>query len=132
MRGSGGNYNQNFDGGLGSSFHIIQRILLALKLVLCNELGRMDTAKQAQQGLDIAYEISKILDTGLDKKTLEILIALCETGVHPEVRCRNLPTHQQPASTRKHPRPWHASSRTSVPALHPPPSNVRGIWKRRK
>lgn len=47
----------------------------------------MDAARQAQQGLDIAYEISKILDTGLDKKTLEILIALCETGVHPEVRC---------------------------------------------
>ncbi len=44
----------------------------------------MDAAKRAEQGLEIAYEISKILDTGLDKKTLEILIALCETGVNPE------------------------------------------------
>jgi hypothetical protein len=41
---------------------------------------------KAEQGLDLAYEISKILDTGLDKKTLEILIALCENGVNPEVR----------------------------------------------
>lgn len=48
----------------------------------------MDAAKRAEQGLETAYEISKILDTGLDKKTLEILIALCETGVNPEVCSR--------------------------------------------
>jgi hypothetical protein len=48
----------------------------------------MDSASpQSEQGLEILYEISKILDTGLDKKTLEILIALCENGVNPEVRC---------------------------------------------
>jgi len=32
----------------------------------------------------VAHEISKLLDTGLDKETLSILIALIETGVNPE------------------------------------------------
>ena len=32
-----------------------------------------------------AYELSKILDTGLDKETLSVLVALCENGVNPEV-----------------------------------------------
>jgi len=30
------------------------------------------------------YEIAQILDVGLDKRTLSILIALCEHGVNPE------------------------------------------------
>lgn len=34
----------------------------------------------------VAYELSRVLDTGLDKETLSILIALCENGVNPEVR----------------------------------------------
>ena len=34
----------------------------------------------------MAYELSRVLDTGLDKETLSILIALCENGVNPEVR----------------------------------------------
>lgn len=36
------------------------------------------------EALDIAYEINKILDCGLDKNTLSICIALLEAGVHPE------------------------------------------------
>jgi mitotic-spindle organizing protein 1 len=32
----------------------------------------------------VAHEISRLLDTGLDKETLSILIALVETGVNPE------------------------------------------------
>lgn len=30
------------------------------------------------------YEISKILNTGLDSKTLGLCVRLCENGVHPE------------------------------------------------
>ena len=30
------------------------------------------------------YDISTILDTGLDRETLSILVGLCETGVNPE------------------------------------------------
>lgn len=41
--------------------------------------------QEANKSLDIAYKISQILDTGLDKTTLNILIALCESGVNPEV-----------------------------------------------
>lgn len=40
---------------------------------------------QATETLDVAYEISRILDTGLDKETLSLLIGLCENGVNPEV-----------------------------------------------
>ncbi len=32
----------------------------------------------------VAHELSQVLDTGLDKETLGILIALCENGVNPE------------------------------------------------
>ena len=34
--------------------------------------------------LPVVYEISKILNTGLDRETLSILIGLCECGVNPE------------------------------------------------
>lgn len=40
--------------------------------------------QEANQALDTVHEISQILDTGLDRETLNILIALCETGVNPE------------------------------------------------
>jgi len=30
------------------------------------------------------FEISQLLNTGLDKETLEILVKLTELGVHPE------------------------------------------------
>ncbi|KAK9861716.1 hypothetical protein WJX84_006361 [Apatococcus fuscideae] len=40
--------------------------------------------QQGTEALDIAFEISQILDTGLDRKELAILIALLETGVNPE------------------------------------------------
>ena len=32
----------------------------------------------------VAFEISKLLDCGLDKESLALLIALCENGVNPE------------------------------------------------
>ena len=41
--------------------------------------------QEANEALDTVHQISQILDTGLDKETLNILIALCEAGVNPEV-----------------------------------------------
>lgn len=41
--------------------------------------------QEANEALDTVHQISQILDTGLDKETLNILIALCESGVNPEV-----------------------------------------------
>ena len=46
---------------------------------------------KANETLDIAFEISRILDTGLDRKTVSLLIALCENGVNPEVLCQSSP-----------------------------------------
>ncbi|DBA66583.1 TPA: hypothetical protein ACH3X2_002239 [Trebouxia sp. C0005] len=40
--------------------------------------------QEANEALGIIHQISQILDTGLDKETLSILIALCESGVNPE------------------------------------------------
>ncbi len=42
------------------------------------------SASRAREALSIAHEISTILDTGLDKETLSILINLLEAGVNPE------------------------------------------------
>jgi mitotic-spindle organizing protein 1 len=44
----------------------------------------MSMEPTAAEALDIAYEINKILDCGLDKESLSICIALLETGINPE------------------------------------------------
>ena len=46
------------------------------------EVGRLTSDLAA--GDAVAHEISKILDTGLDKETLAILMGLLENGVNPE------------------------------------------------
>ena len=38
----------------------------------------------SQETMDILYEVSRILNTGLDRNTLAILVGLCESGVNPE------------------------------------------------
>lgn len=46
----------------------------------------MDLASvnKSHEALAILHEISTILDTGLAKETLAILVGLCEAGVNPE------------------------------------------------
>ncbi|XP_077225031.1 mitotic-spindle organizing protein 1A-like [Tasmannia lanceolata] len=41
-------------------------------------------ARTARESLDLAFNMSNILDTGLDRHTLSILVALCEHGLNPE------------------------------------------------
>ena len=41
-------------------------------------------ALTAQQAIDVVYEMSELLNTGLDRQTLSILVALTENGVNPE------------------------------------------------
>ncbi|KAG5068828.1 hypothetical protein JHK85_001205 [Glycine max] len=41
-------------------------------------------ARTARESLDLAFHMSNILDTGLDRHTLSVLIALCDLGVNPE------------------------------------------------
>mmetsp|Transcript_9574 Transcript_9574/g.10906 ORF Transcript_9574/g.10906 Transcript_9574/m.10906 type:complete len:86 (-) Transcript_9574:769-1026(-) len=40
--------------------------------------------REAQQTMDVLFELSQLLNTGLDKATLSILVSLCENGVNPE------------------------------------------------
>eukprot|EP00962_Isochrysis_galbana_P061833 scaffold46009_cov298-Isochrysis_galbana.AAC.4 len=37
--------------------------------------------------LSALYDLSQLLETGLDRETLAILVGLTEQGVNPEVRC---------------------------------------------
>ncbi|KAL3506651.1 hypothetical protein ACH5RR_032033 [Cinchona calisaya] len=43
-----------------------------------------EAARTARDSLDLAFHVSNILETGLDRHTLSILIALCEMGLNPE------------------------------------------------
>ena len=36
------------------------------------------------QALEVAFELAQLLDTGLDKELLSLLIGLLENGVNPE------------------------------------------------
>ena len=40
--------------------------------------------EQARETMDILYEISVLLNTGLDKESLAHCMSLCESGVNPE------------------------------------------------
>lgn len=43
-----------------------------------------EAARTARDSLDLAFHMSNILESGLDRHTLSILIALCEMGINPE------------------------------------------------
>ncbi|THG14816.1 hypothetical protein TEA_018671 [Camellia sinensis var. sinensis] len=43
-----------------------------------------EAARAAQESLDLVFHMSNILDAGLDRHTLSILIALCDLGQNPE------------------------------------------------
>lgn len=49
----------------------------------------MDQASlaKAKRTLDTVSELSRLLDTGLSRSELSILIALVENGCNPEVNC---------------------------------------------
>ena len=42
------------------------------------------SAPSSAEALEVAFEINKILDCGLDREILSLCIALVETGVNPE------------------------------------------------
>ncbi|XP_062212879.1 mitotic-spindle organizing protein 1A-like [Phragmites australis] len=41
-------------------------------------------ARQAKESLELAFQMSQILGTGLDRHTLSLLMALCDRGANPE------------------------------------------------
>jgi mitotic-spindle organizing protein 1 len=46
--------------------------------------GESRAQADAKEALDCLYEMSRILNTGLDRETLAICVSLCEAGVNPE------------------------------------------------
>jgi mitotic-spindle organizing protein 1 len=44
----------------------------------------MADAADREDTMDILVEMSAILNTGLDKESLRLLMRLCETGANPE------------------------------------------------
>ncbi|WMV35558.1 hypothetical protein MTR67_028943 [Solanum verrucosum] len=49
-------------------------------------ISQMDpeAARNARDSLDLVFHMSNILDTGLDRHSLSVLIALSELGFNPE------------------------------------------------
>ncbi|GMY12951.1 mitotic-spindle organizing protein 1B-like [Fagus crenata] len=60
-----------------------------------------EAARTARESLDLAFHMSNILDTGLDRHTLSVLIALCDLNLNPESLAavvKELRTESQPFS----------------------------------
>src|SRR5690348_8717010 len=59
------------------SFRALPSGACALRSAMADAADREDT-------MDILVEMSAILNTGLDKESLRLLMRLCETGANPE------------------------------------------------
>ncbi|RKP10030.1 mitotic-spindle organizing protein associated with a ring of gamma-tubulin 1 [Thamnocephalis sphaerospora] len=46
--------------------------------------SRETKAEEARETLRILYEISSLLNTGLDREQLSLCVKMCERGVNPE------------------------------------------------
>ncbi|RUP46431.1 mitotic-spindle organizing gamma-tubulin ring associated-domain-containing protein [Jimgerdemannia flammicorona] len=61
----------------------------------------MDEAKlqEARETIDILYEMSTLLNTGLDRESLALCVSLCESSVNPEaLAVRYSPLYTLPMS----------------------------------
>ncbi|XP_050279561.1 mitotic-spindle organizing protein 1A-like [Quercus robur] len=64
-----------------------------------------EAAQKARESLELAFQMSNILDTGLDRHTLSVLIALCDLGLNPESLAavvKELPTHTHTQHNHNH------------------------------
>ncbi|VVA95196.1 unnamed protein product [Arabis nemorensis] len=43
-----------------------------------------EAGETARDSLELVFRMSNILETGLDRHTLSVLIALCDLGLNPE------------------------------------------------
>ena len=64
-----------------------------------------EAAKTARESLELAFQMSNVLETGLDRHTLSVLIALCDLGLNPEALAAvvkelrsQAPPHHPPSS----------------------------------
>ncbi|KAF3442163.1 hypothetical protein FNV43_RR16079 [Rhamnella rubrinervis] len=72
-----------------------------------------EAAKTARESLDLAFHMSNILETGLDRHTLSVLIALCDLGLNPEALAALVKELRR-----------ETSSSTSPPSAAPPSSII--------
>ncbi|ETV72536.1 hypothetical protein H257_12626 [Aphanomyces astaci] len=49
-----------------------------------NQDGSTSEIGQGKEAFETVYELSRLLNTGLDRESLSILISLVEKGVNPE------------------------------------------------
>lgn len=52
--------------------------------VVCGGLWVLIHKLDAWRGCAVVYEMSQLLNTGLDRQSVQLLMALCEHGVNPE------------------------------------------------
>lgn len=74
-----------------------------------------EAARNAKETLELAFQMSNILETGLDRHTLSLLIALCDRGINPET----LATVVRELSQRRDPTAHSATSYTSSSRANP-------------
>ncbi|CAL4919871.1 unnamed protein product [Urochloa decumbens] len=76
-------------------------------------------ARQAKESLELAFQMSQILDTGLDRHTLSLLMALCDRGANPEALAalvRELSSAAPPTAAAAAPSPVSNGTATPAPA----------------
>ncbi|KAK9237433.1 mitotic-spindle organizing gamma-tubulin ring associated-domain-containing protein [Lipomyces kononenkoae] len=52
--------------------------------VVSRQRSRSDLNTTQKDAADLLYEISLLLDTGVDKDTIAICLKLCDNGINPE------------------------------------------------
>jgi mitotic-spindle organizing protein 1 len=86
-------------------------------------------ARQAKESLELAFQMSQILDTGLDRHTLSLLMALCDRGANPEALAalvRELSSAAPPTASAAAPSPVSNGAASPAPATASPfPSGLR-------
>ncbi|XP_008789684.2 mitotic-spindle organizing protein 1A-like [Phoenix dactylifera] len=71
-----------------------------------------EAARNAKESLELAFQMSNILETGLDRHTLSLLIALCDRGLNPEALAAVVRELSPPPS--KEPISYSSSSRACL------------------
>ncbi|XP_021745707.1 mitotic-spindle organizing protein 1A-like [Chenopodium quinoa] len=70
-----------------------------------------EAARTARDSLELAFQMSNILETGLDRHSLSVLIALCDLGLNPEALAavvKELRREPPPSSTIPADAPAHS------------------------
>ncbi|KAK4281975.1 hypothetical protein QN277_013412 [Acacia crassicarpa] len=73
-----------------------------------------EEARTARESLELAFHMSNILDTGVDRHTLSVLIALCDLGVNPEALAAVVKELRRDKASQTQPSPSHPTQPSSL------------------